>query len=357
MDDAPRARRRDDPRARWRDGTAPSRVGVVGAGLIGGSITRAYLAAAVDVMVVDRDPAVGQRAERAGASVDTLAGIADRGDVAFLCPPPTSVAPVWDDLARVAEGRTARSRLVALDAASVKRPVRDGVAERAAAWSTDDAVLLLSHPMAGREMTGWDASDPTLFRGASWILLPSDEVTGGEVARAVAAVEALGATACFMDPGFHDRFAGLTSHLAHALAFVFQAQVDALDRYGWRRFSGNSLRDLLRVAGADHDLWTEILGSNEDELRPLLQDLGTRLAAFDPATDVPETPPVDPTPDRTGPDGRPVTLTFGWDEPLGARCDDLLVTGEHGLHVDDVEVDQDTGEVRFRFGAPVASSS
>jgi hypothetical protein len=235
--------------------------------------------------------------------------------------------------------------------------VREGVAERGAAWATEDAVFLLSHPMAGREMAGWAASDPTLFRGASWVLLPSEEVTGGEVARAVAAVEALGATACFMDPDFHDRFAGLTSHVAHALAFVFQAQVDALDPFGWRRFSGNSLRDLLRVAGSDHDLWTEILSGNEQELRPLLQDLGERLATFDPATDIPEAPPVDPVPDASGPDGRPRTVTFHWDEPLGARCDDLLVTGERGLHVADVEVEASTGEVRFWFGAAVASST
>lgn len=347
----------DDPRAGGLDGTQPSHVGVVGAGLIGGSIVRAYLAAGVDVTVVDRDPDVGDRAVRAGADVQTLAGLADRADVGFLCPPPSAVAPLWADLSRAADGRAGGSRLVVLDVASVKRPVRDGLAERGTAWATEDAVFMLSHPMAGREMAGWAASDPTLFRGASWVLLPSEEVTGGEVARAVAAVEALGATACFMDPNFHDRFAGLTSHVAHALAFVFQAQVDALDPHGWRRFSGNSLRDLLRVAGSDHDLWTEILSGNEHELRPLLRDLGERLASFEPATDVPEAPPVDPVPDATGPDGRPSTVSFGWDEPLGARCDELLVTGERGLHVDDVEVEASTGEVRFRFGAPVASRS
>lgn len=344
----------EDPRA--SSSRPPAQVGVIGAGLIGGSIARAYLDAAVPVTVVDHDPRVSELAARAGASVTSLDRLAEDAEVVFLCPPPNAVAKVWAAwVAAAGSGRVGRS--VVLDATSVKRPVRDGVEQLGVPWATDDTILMLSHPMAGREQAGWSAADPELFRGAAWILMPPEQATGDEVARAVAAVESLGATACFMDPVFHDRFAGLTSHVAHAFAFVFQAQVDEIDPAGWRRFSGNSLRDLLRVATADHDLWTEILTGNAHELGPLLRELADRLEHFDPATDIPTSPPRDPVPDATGPDGKPAELVLPRHDPIGSRCVELLATGERGWHLDHLEVAAQRSEVRLRFGAPVASET
>jgi prephenate dehydrogenase len=348
----------EDPRAERPAALSLGTVGVIGAGLIGGSIARAFLDAGVSVQVVDPAAHVRSRAASAGATVSTLARLATDAEVVFLCPPPNSVATAWEDWV-AAQPRTGvrAARGVVLDVTSVKRPVVDGIASLGSPWATEATVFVLSHPMAGREQAGWDASDPELFRGATWVLMPPAEATGEEVARSVAAVQALGATVCFMEPGFHDRFAGLTSHMAHVLAFTFQALVDEVDPYGWRRFSGNSLRDVLRVASADHDLWTEILAGNEAELRPLARDLAARLERFDPATDIPIDPPRDPVPDASGPDGRPRELVLGWDEPIAGQRDELLATGEQGLHLDDLEMDRVSGKVRLRFGAPVASET
>lgn len=335
----------------------PAHVGVVGAGLIGGSIARAFLRRGVPVSIVEPDVGVRSRAEQAGAKISSLEALAAAADVVFVCPPPNAVAEVWRDWTSAAARTQRTRRSVVLDAASVKRPVREGVERLGVPWATDDAVFMLSHPMAGRERTGWDAGDPALFVDAPWVLLPHPEITGEELVRAIEAIRPLGATVCFMAPDFHDRFAGLTSHVAHALAFVFQAQVDAIDPAGWRRFSGNSLRDLLRVAGSDHDLWTEILTGNEAELRPLLRELAERLAAFDPARDVPATPPRDPAPDATGPDGEPVEVVVPLSSPIGELASHLQATGERGWHLDHLEVVAAAGEARLRFGAPVASKA
>ncbi len=331
------------------------RVGVIGAGLIGGSITRAYLGTGVDVEVVDLDADAIERAAAAGASPTSLTDLARAVDVAFLCPPPRTVAPVWADLVHAAADRTEGPRLVALDVASVKRPVVDGLAGTGTPWATDDAVFILSHPMAGREHIGWDASDPRLFQGASWILLPPEHATGAELARAIQAVQALGASVCFMEVAFHDRFAALTSHVAHAFAFTFQRMVDEMDPSGWRRFSGNSLRDLLRVSVSDADLWTEILEGSAHELQPILTELGRRLTAFDPSHDVPAAPPTPPHPDATDADGRPRQVRLPWDAPVGAQLGALLRTGEDGLHLADWARRPESGELLLTFGAPVAS--
>ncbi len=343
----------DEDALAWSRG--PSHVGVIGAGLIGGSLARAYLDVGVPVTVVDRDPTVIEAAQQAGAEGASLDRLAEDAEVVFLCTPPNSIAPVWRDWVAATDGAGRAHRSVVLDATSVKRPVRDGVDHLGVPWATDDTVFVLSHPMAGRERAGWDASDPELFQGAAWVLMPPAEATGREVALGVAAVERVGATVCFMDPVFHDRFAGLTSHVAHALAFVFQAQVDEVDPAGWRRFSGNSLRDLLRVATSDHGLWTEILTGNAHELGPLLRDLADRLERFDPSTDIPVSPPRDPVPDATDEDGRPAKLVLPLDDPIGELRVELLATGERGWHLDHLEVVEEDGEVRLRFGPQVAS--
>lgn len=332
-------------------------VGVLGAGLIGGSITRALLELGVPVEVVDPDPAAVARAVEAGARGRTLSELAGTVDVAFLCPPPSLVATTWREWLEASSGRGPdRRRSVVLDVASVKRPVLDQLAADGTPSASPSTVLVLSHPMAGREQAGWDASDPALFRGASWILLPPAELTGEELLRCIRSVEALGATVCFMDPTFHDRFAAVTSHIAHVVAFTFQALVDEVDPRGWRRFSGNSLRDLLRVAGADHDLWTEILEGNEAELGPLLADLASRIDGFDASRDIPAEPPQDPRPAATGPDGQPRELILPWGDPLGAQRAALLATGEAGLELTDWARRPESGELRLTFGAPVASS-
>jgi len=336
--------------------TAPTdRIGVVGAGLIGGSITRAYLGTGVDVEVVDPDVGAIERAAAAGAEPTSLLELATAVDVTFLCPPPRTVAPVWSELVAAAAGRDSGRRLVALDVASVKRPVVDGLAATGTPWATEDAVFILSHPMAGRERIGWDASDPRLFDGASWILLPPEPASGEELARAIQAVQALGATVCFMAVDFHDRFAALTSHVAHAFAFTFQRMVDELDPTGWRRFSGNSLRDLLRVSVSDADLWTEILEGSAHELQPILAELGRRLTAFDPSRDVPAAPPAPPHPDPRDVDGRPRQVRVPWDAPIGEQLGPLLQTGEDGLHLADWARRPESGELLLTFGAPVAS--
>lgn len=299
--------------------------------------------------VADPDDGVLASASEHGALPATIDEIVAEADVVFICPPPRAVAAVWRDILD-AEATSRRTRLVAMDVASVKAPILDTLTEDG--FVGERAVLTLAHPMAGKEASGWLASDATLFDGAPWVLMPPAGSTGGELWRAITAVEALGAVLCFMDPRFHDHFAGLTSHVAHALAFAFQAQVDELDPHGWRRFSGNSLRDLLRVASSDRDLWTQILTDNQAELAPLLRDLAGRLERFDPATDIPTTPPVDPIPA----DDATLELSCGWDEPIDPIRRELLATGQHGLHLDAVTRD-DQGLVHLRFRGPLASGS
>lgn len=333
-------------------GSRAPTVGVVGAGLIGGSIVRACLAAGIRVLVTDRDPSVVDEAAAVGAVPAELSHLRAEADLVVLGVPPEAVAGVWESWLATTGADSGDRRSLVLDVSSVKAPVAEGLAARDLPVDAHDTALLLSHPMAGRAASGWAASEGELFRGATWILGPAGHLTGSELARCLAVVEALGATVCFMEPGFHDRFAAVTSHLPHALAFVFQRLVDEVDTAGWRRFSGGSLRDVLRISSSDPALWTQILAGNAEQLAPLLRSLADRLEHFDPATDVVAGQPQ-PRP-ATPPDEH---FSFPLDEPLGAGADALAATGERSLHLTAWGVDAATGRLEMTIAAPLASDA
>lgn len=327
-------------------------VGVVGAGLIGGSIVRACLAAGIRVLVTDRDPTVVDRAAAAGAVPADLPRLRAEAEVVLLGVPPDAVAGVWETwLATPGPGGGARRSLV-LDVASVKAPVVAGLAARGLPVDAHDTAFLLSHPMAGREATGWTAADGELFHGATWILGPAGHLTGAELVRCLRVVEAFGAAVCFMEPAFHDRFAAVTSHLPHVLAFAFQRLVDELDTTGWRRFSGGSLRDVLRISSSDPELWTQILAGNAEQLAPLLRDLAARLEGFDASTDVAagQPRPLPPAPPAE-------RLAVPLDAPLGGAGATLAATGERALHLTAWTVDLDAGRLEVTLGTPLASDA
>lgn len=319
------------------EGDGVTVVGVVGAGLIGGSIIRACLAADRPVLVTDRDAAAVASAADAGAIAGDLQRLRDEADVVFLCAPPTTIAELWQawlELAPTAGSVGAERRSIVMDVSSVKAPVVSGFSSADLPLATPDTVFQLSHPMAGRELSGWSGGDGRLFRDATWILTPHAAVTGAELARSLVAIEAFGATVCCMDAGFHDRFAAVTSHIPHALAFAFQSLVDDVDRTGWRRFSGGSLRDVLRISSSNPTLWNEILAGNVGQLTPLLRDLADRLERFDPATDVDggQPRPLPPPPPERN-------VEVAMDLPLGDLAAELLATAEQGLHLDGWAID------------------
>ncbi len=338
--------------------SSPGVIGVVGAGLIGGSIIRACLEADRPVLVTDPDAAAMAAAARAGAVTGELQQLRDEADVVFLCAPPTAIAALWQtwlQLTPTAGSVGAERRSIVMDVSSVKAPVVSGLTSADLPLATADTVLQLSHPMAGRERSGWSAGDGGLFRDATWILVPHAAVTGAELARSIATVEVFGSTVCCMEAGFHDRFAAVTSHIPHVLAFVFQSLVDDADRTGWRRFSGGSLRDVLRISSSNPTLWTQILAGNADQLAPLLRDLADRLDGFDPAADVDggQPRPLPPPP----PERR---VTAAMSLPLGDLAADLLVTAEQGLHLDRWVIDH-TGpggpSLRLTFAPQLASGA
>lgn len=134
--------------------------------------------------------------------------------------------------------------------------------------------------MAGSERSGIDASDGTLFQGATWLLTPtstSDHQAFNDLARLL---RMLGARVLAVEPGVHDRLVAVASHLPQALASVLMAFVadaaDAGDSAVLHIVAGG-FRDVTRVAASDPNLWVEILSHNREAVLGAIDGFQARL--------------------------------------------------------------------------------
>lgn len=132
-----------------------------------------------------------------------------------------------------------------------------------------------SHPMAGREVSGPEAADASLFNGAAWIVV-TDGAREDDLKDLEEIVRLLGAHAERMDAGEHDRIVTALSHLPQILASTLI--IEAANITPDLSLIGGSFRDLTRVAGSDPGLWSELLEVNHPLVTDTLASFMERLA-------------------------------------------------------------------------------
>src|SRR5262249_42610603 len=146
------------------------------------------------------------------ASSRSLEVAVQAADVLVLAAPPHANLTLLRRVARIARG--SRRRPVVTDVSSVKRRIC------ALARSLGRAGCGGGRPMAGRERSGFAASDAGLFRGRAWILTPAKSRRALAAARALA--RAVGARPVVLDAAEHDRAVAFLSHLPQWLAWALE---------------------------------------------------------------------------------------------------------------------------------------
>jgi len=231
---------------------------VVGLGLLGGSVARAARARRVarEIVGVGRTASVLGRARAAGV-VDTtthdLAAGVRGADLVVLCTPvgtlPGLVRGAWPHLAAGA---------VLTDVGSVKGPI----VAAAEACPPGSGAFVGSHPMAGSERSGFEASQADLFEGRLALVTPTPHTPGPALARVTAFWEALGSQVRQLSPEAHDRGVAAISHLPHLAAYglVAAADEDALP------LAAAGFHDTTRIAGSAETLWADIFRENRAAL-------------------------------------------------------------------------------------------
>lgn len=249
----------------------PGSVGIVGLGLIGGSLALDLADAGWTVQGTDRDARTRAAALEAGA----IEGPIDPGrtDVVVLAVP-VGAAPGWIDL--LSRSLPDDRRVTVTDVASTKRSV--DAASRTAGLDA----FVGSHPVAGDHRSGWDAARRGLFQDAPVWICPGGDANEGDVARVESLWRTVGGEPHRTDPSSHDHLLARSSHLPQLVATALAA---ALHRAGVTPDQlGPGGRDTTRLAASDPDLWMDILIDNADEVAPaldgLLATLGEARAAL-----------------------------------------------------------------------------
>ena len=242
---------------------------VIGTGLLGGSFAKAAKTCKLfdRIVGIDRDRAALDQALELGF-IDDAHTPGSHCDAVCVAVPVRAIAGHVRDAADGCTGPL-------FDLGSVKESVIEAL----------DPVppnFVPCHPIAGSDLHGPGAARADLFDDRVVVMTPVDETDEGAVEVVRGYWEAVGARVVVQTPADHDNRFALISHLPHLVAFAF---MDAAARAGPLDQAGNGFRDFVRIAGADVDVWTDILHANASRVRPRLDELMETLDRFATAMD------------------------------------------------------------------------
>jgi prephenate dehydrogenase len=253
---------------RRREGQPPvfAKVGIVGLGLIGGSIAlaaREIWPSSLVIGVDDKDVLeTAMRLHAIDVAADDLIVLAE-ADVVILA------APVRQNLALLEQldeyiGQPA----VVTDTSSTKRAIVD-----AARLLPPRFTFVGGHPLGGAARSGLQHARPDLFAGRPWLLTPTGDRDGEAVEKLSAFVRALRAEPRIVSVAAHDRLLAYLSHLPQLTASALMQVIgDAVGEDGLA-LAGRGLLDTTRLASSPAGIWKDIAATNADELRAALDAL------------------------------------------------------------------------------------
>ena len=245
---------------------------VVGLGLIGGSLALA-LQGFEDYLVVGgvRSQATYDKAVARGVAQRVTfdaPGELPEADVVILAQDPQGIM----DFLRENRDRFRPGSLV-LDVCGVKSAIAQ--AARCLPPSVD---FIGCHPMAGKEVSGIDNAEATLFRNTHCIITPGENATQEHLEL----LERMAAHCRFRDvvrttPARHDQMIAYTSQLMHVIAL---SVCDNEELFSCMGFEGGSFRDCTRVAALDVAMWTQLFSLNAPALCQVVEQLEQRLEQY-----------------------------------------------------------------------------
>ena len=247
-------------------------VGIVGLGLIGGSMAKSIKARTADtVWGVDLNHETMTLARMCGA-IDaplTEENIPQCDILLIAIRPAAAIEWVKRHAPLIAKSA------IVVDLCGVKRVVVGGIAPVAEQYGF---AYIGGHPMAGKERGGFTSATDDLYVGASMILTP-DKRTDMQLLETLKTffLDIGFAGLSFSEPEEHDRIIAYTSQLAH---IVSSADIKYPEAQRRRGFSAGSFRDMTRVARLDEDMWTELFLDDTDYLTKELDILIENLSEY-----------------------------------------------------------------------------
>lgn len=237
------------------------KIGIVGLGLIGGSIFKALCALKCNVCAVSKSNLTLQKARHYCENVSKSLLILRDCDVIFACTHINKTPEILDGLDKILP-----STAIVADVCSLKRFI--SVKKR-------NYTFIPTHPMAGAEFSGFDASFESLFQNTKWILTPLEDNDNSDIVKVTDIIEALGAKPIFTSPNEHDEAVALISHMPMLVsqALFKTAQTNKLAL----KLASSGFRDMTRLALSNEEMAQDMIDLNSDNMQNAILKLYTSI--------------------------------------------------------------------------------
>ncbi|MBA3052278.1 prephenate dehydrogenase [bacterium] len=252
------------------------KIGVVGAGLIGGSIAAYALEKKKEVICFGRNPSRLKKALRSGicSEVSTDLSRAGECDIIFLSTPVDTIIELGKKIIPFM-----KKGALLTDVGSVKRQI---CASLFPAAKKRGVSFCGAHPMAGSEKTGFENARSDLFKGTVVFIAKgkNSSAQGGKILQRFWA--GAGAECVSIDPEKHDAFTSVTSHLPHLIAFCFAESFCRFEKKhpSVRDAAAGSFESITRIAKSSPALWSAVFAQNRKALILRARDFRKSLDAM-----------------------------------------------------------------------------
>lgn len=156
--------------------------------------------------------------------------------------------------------------------------VKGGIVSEVQSFLRDDIEFIAAHPMAGRERSGIQFSDDMVFRGANFIVTPTEKNTKEAIELVKKLGEELGfAKISELSTDEHDAMIAFLSQLTHVIAVTLMT---SNTKDGLEKYTGDSFRDLTRIAKINDQMWSELFLCNKEALLAQMDAFSEEFALF-----------------------------------------------------------------------------
>jgi prephenate dehydrogenase len=232
---------------------------IVGLGLLGGSYARALTKKGFTVTAITRsqssiDYALDEGIIAGGSAFVDEALIAEADLVVFALYPHIFIEWIRKNQKFFKPGA------IITDVTGVKESIVGTIQD----MLRPDVEFIAAHPMAGREVYGVQNSDDSIFKGANYVVTPSEKNTHSAIELCCDLGKTLGfAKISEISPKEHDKMIAFVSQLTHCIAISLMTcqKTERLED-----FTGDSFRDLTRIARLNEDMWSELFLINKTAL-------------------------------------------------------------------------------------------
>lgn len=233
------------------------KIGIVGLGLIGGSIFKALCALKCNVFATSRSTITVNKAKSYSNNVSKSAQGLKGCDIVFVCTPMNKTSEVLDRLEKILSPDA-----IVADVSSLKTFLT---------YKKRPYKFIPTHPMAGTEFMGFDNSFETLFQGAKWVLTPFEKTSKEDIKKITDVIEVLGGKPIIATPTEHDEAVALISHMPLLISQALFKTAE--DNKLALKLASSGFRDMTRLAMSNEEMASDMIKLNSENIQKSLLKL------------------------------------------------------------------------------------